>query len=200
MKLPMVSVAAVLAAAWVGAASPSGIVVGIDAQVSPAADREALVTALRGRIADPGTEVVEGCDKVTFCVTVVGAPVRIGRRDGGRAMASYVSRRLVVHPNWPWEPPPEEDQDSAASPVTIVDSYTAGGDVSCVDCERELEALKLEVDTVTQITDETLVDEGDLQLHVGPATQGFLVEVAEDIAKGLIERHVEPWRESQKKN
>lgn len=199
-KGAVVFAVAVVCSAWLVAATERRATVGISVRVSPEADRTALVTALRGRIAGPEIDVVEGCDRVIFCVSVVGVPVRVGRRDGGRAFATYVSRRLVAHPNWPWEPPPDEDEDEPVSPVTIIDSYTAGGDVACVTCERELEALRLEVDTVVEITDETMVDEGDLQLYVGPATEGFLTEVSQEIAKGLLERHVAPWRESQKTN
>lgn len=193
--LVLLAVAAVTTPALIWATEPA-VTVGITVAVSPEPDRAVLLTALRGRLEEPDLTVVEGCDEVTFCVTVVGTPVRIGRRDGGRALASYVTRRLLAHPNWPWPAPPRAEDQSSSVPVTIVDAFTAGGNVSCVDCERELEALRLQVDMVREVTDTTLVDEGDLQLHVGPATSAFLAEVATEISRGLIERHVRPWRES----
>jgi len=191
-------VAAAFAALLGGGAGGAGPVrVGVTASIGAEQERSAFVAAFRGRIEGPDVAVVEGCDGVTFCVTAVVAPVRLGRREGGRAVATYVTRRLLDHPNWPWAPPAAGAEGGPASPVTIVDAFTAAGDVSCVACEREIEALRREVGVVRAVTGETMVDEGDLQVHVGPGTADFLVGVAAEVAAGVLERHVAPWRASR---
>lgn len=174
----------------------SAVKIGFELAAQGVARREELAGAIRAQLAarassvEPSAGVAEGCDGVVFCVSVIAVPVRVGRREGGLAIASYVTRRLIDHPQWPWRPSPAEQP---ASPVVIENAFTVGGKVECAPCERALEDLREAVGTVKAITRKTMADEGDLNLVVGPANTAFVTEVAAGIAARFVDGHLEPW-------
>jgi len=197
------------AAAWSSGAQPPtpgppgspAITIGVEAAVATPQDATTLEDAVRGALAATGPEaceVVHGCQDVTFCLTVVAVPIRTGQRESGLAVAGYVARRLTAHPDWPW--PPDEAApaaDAGASPVHIVDAFTASGNVACAGCQAALESLQREVDSARTVAAPTMVDEGDLQVLIGPAGRAFLHEAATTLAIGLRDRHLRPWLASR---
>lgn len=182
-------------AAATPAAAPRRVIVGIEVQADSAEAARRIHEGFAVALAADATadfEVRDGCGDVAFCVSAVVVPIRLGKREGGWAVAAHVSRRLLVHPNWPWKALPPEAPEGA-SPIRIQDAFTAGGDVGCAPCQRDLERLQREVADARRVADPTMVDEGDLQLVLGPGSPGFLSSAAENLAQGLVARHVKPW-------
>jgi hypothetical protein len=180
--------------------APGRLKIGFELTAQGVTQREEMGRAIRAHLAgrassvEPAAVVLEGCEEVVFCVSVIAAPVRIGRTEGGMAVASYVTRRLIDHPQWPWPPPAKAEE---SSPVVIENAFTVGGKLECASCERALEDLRDTVDTVKAITRNTMVDEGDLNLVVGPTDAAFINEVASDLATRFVEQHLKPWLEQR---
>jgi hypothetical protein len=170
--------------------------VGVDAHTQPPSDADVVRTAVRAALvtgAVPAIDVVPGCKDVTFCLTVVTLPIKVGGRTGGMAVAGYVSRRLVVRPDWPWPHAESAAAPSPSAPVRIEDTYTSGGSLACAGCQAELDALRRQVAAARTLTADTMVDEGDLQILIGPSGEGFLKEAAASLAGALRDRHMGPW-------
>ncbi len=173
----------------------SAITVGLDLDLAEASQRVAFDEAFRSTVGaatvDRPVTVVEGCDDVSFCVTVVAVPVRLGARAKGVAIAGYVARRLWADPQWPW--PPEKKKEEAGGPPMIEDAYTAAGDGGCVECQSRLERVERQIALARSLVADTMVDEGDLQVAVGPSETAFVSATAADMATAVVDRHVRPW-------
>lgn len=185
-----------------GAAAVEGVTVGIEVVAGSPEQARMVEDAVRAVVAASGAgapKTVEGCKDVTFCLTVVTVPIRMGKRDEGQVVAGYVSRRLTAHPDWPWAPPtPTPASGAATSAVTIEDTFTASGNVRCAGCQSALEALQREVASARSVAAGTMADEGDLQVLIGPAGNGFLHEAASTLATALRDRHLRPWIASRR--
>ena len=193
---PIMIVATMAAAAAAQVSQEPETRIGLIVAADPGPTRDSVRRALSVRLMAAGVQVLDDCEEVTFCVTVAAVPVRLGKREGGVALASYVARHLLAHPDWPWQPPPPPPPGAPAPPA-IEDAFTAGGDLSCVPCERRLEALEREVKLARAVAEGTMVDEADLQVQVGPATEAFLLDAAGTVAEAVVTRHLRPWQASR---
>ncbi len=195
--LPAMVLAAVAAGAEPNQAPPP-LTVGLEVELADASQRSAFTNAFSAAVSaadlDRRVTPVDGCEDVSFCVTVVAVPVKLGARAKGIAVAGYVSRRFLVDSQWPW-PPVDEKGKGGTAPLSIEDAYTAGGEAGCVECQSRLERLERKVDIARALVADLMVDEGDLQVAVGPSESGFVAATGTAMGTAVVERHVRPWCE-----